>query len=76
MTTSSPKQPRLQLEKDAYQELFRQVLRRDRWRCQQCGRRTELHVHHRRSRSHGGDDSESNLITLCATCHNQLHDGC
>jgi 5-methylcytosine-specific restriction protein A len=32
-----------------------------------------LEVHHKDFRSKGGDDSEENLITLCAKCHSQVH---
>jgi hypothetical protein len=30
-------------------------------------------VHHIRSRSALGDDTDENLITLCADCHRQFH---
>jgi 5-methylcytosine-specific restriction endonuclease McrA len=32
-----------------------------------------LQVHHLKFRSHSGGDSEQNLITLCAECHEQVH---
>jgi hypothetical protein len=41
-----PKRPRLRLDPEAYQRLREQVLQRDGWRCQRCGRPGELHVHH------------------------------
>jgi 5-methylcytosine-specific restriction endonuclease McrA len=34
-----------------------------------------LQVHHIEFRSHGGSDSEANLITLCAPCHAAVHKG-
>jgi ATP-dependent DNA helicase RecQ len=68
-----PKQPRLRLESGAYEELRQQVLRRDGWRCQSCGSMTNLEVHHQEFRSHGGDDLEENLITLCSNCHASVH---
>ena len=61
-----PKRPRLRLDPESYKQLCRQVLRRDSWRCQACGARLNLEVHHRQHRSQSGDDSEQNLITLCA----------
>jgi 5-methylcytosine-specific restriction endonuclease McrA len=61
------KRPRVKLA------LRQQVLKRDDWRCQNCGRRENLEVHHKRMRSQGGDDSELNLITLCSTCHERIH---
>lgn len=56
------------------------VLKRDNYTCQCCGAHTtakkavKLHVHHLESRKVGGN-APSNLITLCATCHNNLHKG-
>ncbi|HET7440931.1 MAG TPA: HNH endonuclease [Terriglobales bacterium] len=73
MTTSPSKRPRIQLDREAYQGLYRQVLQRDGWRCQQCGSRTNLQVHHILLRSRSGDDAEENLITLCSECHDQIH---
>ena len=69
------KQPRLRLEAKAYDHLRRQVLERDGWRCQHCGRATNLEVHHIRSRSRLGDDKRENLITLCTDCHKAMHSG-
>lgn len=68
-----PKAIRLRLDPVEYEALQQQVLRRDGWRCQCCGTMTNLEVHHREFRSQGGDDSELNLITLCAGCHSQVH---
>jgi 5-methylcytosine-specific restriction endonuclease McrA len=33
----------------------------------------QLQVHHRQFRSHSGNDSEENLITLCDHCHRLVH---
>jgi 5-methylcytosine-specific restriction endonuclease McrA len=68
-----PKQPRLRLDPDLYEQLREKVLRRDGWRCQNCGSMVNLEVHHQEFRSQGGEDSEGNLITLCAGCHSLLH---
>jgi len=68
-----PKQPRLRLEPEAYEDIRQQVLRRDGWRCQFCGAMSNLEVHHQEFRSQGGPDSELNLITLCDSCHRQAH---
>jgi 5-methylcytosine-specific restriction endonuclease McrA len=68
-----PKQPRIRLQGNSYIRLSRQVLERDNWRCQNCGRASELQVHHIQFRSHLGEDREENLVTLCATCHRELH---
>ncbi len=75
MTPIRPKLPRLQLDPDAYKQLRQRVLERDSWRCQSCGGTERLQVHHKELRSHSGDDSEDNLITLCDRCHGLVHHG-
>jgi 5-methylcytosine-specific restriction endonuclease McrA len=71
-----PKQPRRRLDLELYDRLREQVLRRDNWRCQVCGSRQNLQVHHEELRSRGGRDTKENLITLCAECHEALHRSC
>ena len=73
MTPIRPTLPRLRLDPVSYDTLRQQVLRRDGWRCQLCGAMANLEVHHRRFRSRAGDDSEENLITLCVSCHEEMH---
>ena len=73
MRSIRPKSARLRLDPVAYERLRQQVLRRDGWRCQLCGTMSNLEVHHKQFRSHSGDDSEENLITLCTVCHNETH---
>jgi 5-methylcytosine-specific restriction endonuclease McrA len=51
------------------------TLKRDGMRCQFCGRREHLQVHHIEFRSQGGADDPDNLITLCSDCHHDLHAG-
>jgi ATP-dependent DNA helicase RecQ len=68
-----PKPLPLRLDPCGYETLRQQILRRDGWRCQSCGAMSNLEVHHQLFRSHSGDDSEKNLITLCATCHARVH---
>jgi HNH endonuclease len=68
-----PKRPRQRLDPDLYDRLRRQVLQRDGWRCQWCGAKSNLEVHHKELRSQGGEDSDSNLITLCVVCHAVAH---
>jgi 5-methylcytosine-specific restriction endonuclease McrA len=74
MTRCFPKRPRIRLDPGIYDELRRQVLARDGWRCQLCGKAAELHVHHIERKSSLGDDIGTNLITLCARCHGNLHE--
>jgi 5-methylcytosine-specific restriction endonuclease McrA len=63
----------LRLDEGGYRELRNAVLRRDAWRCQGCGSMTNLEVHHQKFRSKSGEDTEENLITLCADCHGKAH---
>ena len=54
------------------------VLNRDNYTCQYCKGKhkdSKLEVHHIVFRSQGGSDEENNLITLCHTCHKDLHSG-
>lgn len=54
------------------------VLTRDNYTCQNCKNKSKdkrLEVHHIIFRSNNGSDDESNLITLCKTCHDNLHAG-
>jgi 5-methylcytosine-specific restriction endonuclease McrA len=68
-----PKRPRQPLDPELYERLRQMVLRRDGRRCQGCGTRSNLEVHHQEFRSQGGEDSEANLITLCVACHKLVH---
>ena len=73
MSETHFKKPRLRVDSQAYRKLQQHVLQRDGWRCQVCGSMQNLQVHHMEFRSHSGDDSETNLITLCAGCHAKVH---
>jgi len=63
-----------------WRQLREQILRRDQYRCQHCGRHegmyssTDLQAHHIQPVSRGGEGTAENLITLCNRCHNRLHD--
>jgi len=56
-----------------WEELREEILKRDRYTCQGCGKRSknrkELQIHHIVSTYAGGEDIPSNLITLCTSCH-------
>ena len=75
MINSRQKTARLRLDADSYKVLRQEVLRRDSRRCQSCGAMTNLEIHHQQFRSHSGEDSELNLITLCTGCHHREHGG-
>lgn len=54
------------------------VLNRDNYTCKHCnGKRkySKLATHHIIFSSNGDSDDKSNLITLCHTCHTNLHNG-
>ena len=54
------------------------VLHRDNYMCQASRKvkhAVQLHVHHIIFKSKGGTDAVSNLLTLCESCHKDLHDG-
>jgi 5-methylcytosine-specific restriction protein A len=63
----------LRMDPGSYEILRQQILRRDGWRCRWCGTMSNLEVHHKEFRSHSGEDSEENLITLCTACHARVH---
>jgi 5-methylcytosine-specific restriction endonuclease McrA len=54
----------------------REVLSRDRHRCRRpgCANTRFLEVHHLVPRQEGGSNEPENLITLCAACHQLLHE--
>src|SRR3989442_2617452 len=53
-------------------DIREQVLARASWRCQACGVRRRLDVHHVVKRSQGGSDFDLNqLVALCRWCHEQ-----
>jgi 5-methylcytosine-specific restriction endonuclease McrA len=73
MNRLQPKRPRLQLDPELYKRLCQRVMKRDGWRCQVCGSRQNLQVHHKQLRSQQGSDNDLNLITVCSGCHEGLH---
>jgi hypothetical protein len=73
MSSMGPKPVRSRLDAVAYNDLRQHVLRRDGWRCQSCGRMSNLEVHHKQFRNRSGHDTEANLITLCRACHAYAH---
>jgi 5-methylcytosine-specific restriction endonuclease McrA len=73
LDATRPRRPRRDLE--GYRELSMKILERDDWKCQHCGRRDQLQIHHIVRRSHSGTDCEENLITLCSECHRSAHTG-
>ena len=55
-----------------WKAIRQQVLARAGWRCQVCGVRRRLDVHHMVKRSQGGSDFDlDQLVALCRWCHDQ-----
>lgn len=70
-----PKNKPIRLSPYKLRKLQREVLERDGFTCQICGAFTQAPPHHIVYRSHLGDDTMENLITLCISCHRKVHDG-
>lgn len=58
------------------------IMRRDEFKCKKCGTQKMLSVHHkghlknpvsRWLKKKGSDDSENNTVTICADCHDDIH---
>lgn len=69
-------------DRDIADDVRRGVLRRDSYKCQDCGWSHEewnpsdprhLELHHIRHHADGGENLEANLRTLCTVCHDSLH---
>jgi hypothetical protein len=78
------KASRLAQAKARERQVHQQVDARDHHTCRVCGRYCSplavgllerSHRHHLAYRSKGGDTSASNLATLCAHCHADVHAG-
>jgi 5-methylcytosine-specific restriction endonuclease McrA len=61
------------LLREEWKILRAKILERDKFTCLRCGVKfryqKELSVHHLISRSEGGSNHRSNLVTLCHPCH-------
>ena len=64
---------RMRLGPLEYSQLKIKILERDGWKCQRCGRRDQLQIHHIVRRSQSGADGEQNLVVLCSECHRRVH---
>jgi 5-methylcytosine-specific restriction endonuclease McrA len=73
LTPIPQKRRRFKLGPEEYAVVWKHVLERDAWRCQECGSINNLQVHHIQRRSQLGGDVMANLITLCVECHRKSH---
>ena len=62
-------------KKAGRQNKFKQVLKRDNFKCVICGQHSSLHIHHIMPFALGGKNTLENLVTLCANCHKAVHTG-
>ncbi len=63
----------IRLSRYKLKKLQLEVLMRDNWTCQDCGRYTEAPPHHKIFLSQGGSDTKENMETLCVRCHALKH---
>lgn len=56
-----------------WQQVRREVLARDNFRCRFCGTPELVEVHHLKPRSLGREDSMANCLALCAPHHRDRH---
>jgi hypothetical protein len=59
---------------DEWRELRRRVMTRDRFMCRKCEERPAQQVHHLHY-ERTGHEEESDLISVCLSCHACLHPG-
>ena len=52
---------------------WKAVTQRDGGACVLCGDSRYIHLHHYISRGQGGNDCESNIVSVCPPCHRVLH---
>lgn len=54
-----------------WSKIRRRILERDGFICRICGECDNLNVHH--IDYHRGNNANSNLVSLCTTCHRAVH---
>lgn len=62
-------------DREAIERVRQVVLARAGQRCERCGERRPLDLHHRLPRSRGGTHGVENLVALCRDCHRAVHAG-
>ena len=56
----------------SWMRLARKIRKRDNYTCNVCDKKPSYDVHHIVPYNHSKDDSETNLITLCRSCHRKV----
>lgn len=64
--------PYIYSEKE-YRDAREKILQRDKYSCMFCSSTEYLVVHHKIPVRNGGGNEQSNLVTLCRSCHMSLH---
>lgn len=72
LSTYNRNQPKKK-KADIPDALRSKILRLDKKKCRFCRSSSSLHLHHVIYRSEGGLHQESNLLTLCLSCHDIVH---
>ncbi len=81
-TRADDKDERRKRDYHAWNAVSARVDARDEGQCRVCGTRANPHVttllgrlhrHHIAYRSRGGEDITSNIVSLCAACHDEIH---
>lgn len=64
------------LDTPYWKTIARHVRKRAKYKCQLCSSSSELHVHHKTYENHGYElqRCETDLICLCADCHEKFHE--
>jgi len=71
-----PKPKRIKLSKEAQKDLRMMIWQKQGYSCNTCGRNILLkysHMHHKKTRGAGGEDTQDNCLILCPECHIDTH---
>lgn len=55
-----------------WQETRQRIFKRDNYKCQKCGTAKNLSVHHI-TYENLGEEKDADLVTLCESCHGDIH---
>ena len=72
-----PKRKRVKLTPKELSELKSEISWDQKYECKICRAWIGVagHLHHKKTRGAGGDDSKENCVVLCHVCHRKVHDG-
>ena len=63
----------LYLNSRKWQKIRARIIQRRLFRCEQCGSRKQLEVHHLTYKRVGGNEKDDDLEVLCRSCHKIEH---